>query len=86
MKPISDFLGKKQYLTGDVFYFVDIILWESIELCNGLAQDERLFSTYPNLQEYHARVKALPKMAAWIKSDKFVKEPFLHPVFPKVKF
>ena len=83
---MSGFLGKKTFLAGDEVCFVDIIAMEMIEYTNGLAQDERVFDKYPNLQPYLARMHALPKVAAWRASDKFVAEPFLHPVFPKVKF
>ena len=85
-KKFSDFLGEKQFLTGDKFTFVDFILWEQIETVNMLAQDTRIFTAYPNFEAFHNRVKSLPKFAAYLASDKHIAGPCLPPGLAKIDF
>ena len=65
---------------------VDFQLWECCEAINALAQDNRLFDAYPKLAEFYERVKALPKFAAFLESDKHLAAPFVPPNFAKIKF
>ena len=75
---IADFLGNKEYLTGTLS-MVDFILYEIVEILLGLCHDKRIFTTYPALEAFHNRMKAIPQLAAYFASSQFLAEPFFIP-------
>ena len=66
---IANFLGEKNFLTGDNVSMPDFILFEAVETILGLCHDKRLFTTHPNLEAFHNRMKALPTFATYLASD-----------------
>ena len=78
MPPIVNFLGDKEFLTGTLS-MVDFMLYEAIETVLGLCHDKRIFTTYPKLEAFHNRMKALPAFAAYLASPQFLAEPFFIP-------
>ena len=78
LPPIVDFLGSKNFLTGTLS-MVDFFLYEAIEIILGLCHDKRIFATYPKLEAFHNRMKALPTLAAYLNSPKFLAGPFFVP-------
>ena len=60
---------------------VDFQLYEAIECILGLCHDKRVFTTYPKLEAFHSRMKALPALAAYFTSPQFLAEPFFVPIW-----
>lgn len=69
---LADYLGEKNFLTGDKVTMPDFILFEIIETVLGLCHDKRLFTAHPNLEAFHGRMKALPNFSDYLASDKFI--------------
>ena len=61
----------------------DFILFEAIEMILGICTDKRIFTSHPQLEAFHNRMKALPAFAAHLASPQCLKEPFF-PSFVKV--
>eukprot|EP00546_Thalassionema_frauenfeldii_P020951 CAMPEP_0178903460 /NCGR_PEP_ID=MMETSP0786-20121207/5166_1 /TAXON_ID=186022 /ORGANISM="Thalassionema frauenfeldii, Strain CCMP 1798" /LENGTH=226 /DNA_ID=CAMNT_0020574827 /DNA_START=29 /DNA_END=709 /DNA_ORIENTATION=- len=86
MKVAADYLGDdKDWLANGKVSLVDFILFEQMESCHAMAGDDRFETAYPNLKAHHDRVAALPKMAAFLASDKHLAAPFVPP-FAKIPF
>ena len=77
--PIAAVLGSKDWFVGNGLTFIDMLMWEVCETVNGLCQDTRLFTAHPNLKKHHDRVAAIPKFAAYVASNKFLRTPFTPP-------
>ena len=75
----AEYLADKNFLTGDNVCMADFILYEFVETVLAMHHDRSLFVTHPNLEPFHARIKALPNMAAYFASDKFLAMPFFIP-------
>ena len=71
---------------GDKLSFVDFMLWEQLETLNRIAQDDRVFTKYENFKNFSDRVKALPKFAEYLASDKFISAPSKPPSMGKIDF
>jgi len=73
LKAFSEFLGKNKYLAGEKLTYVDFMFYEVLD-------HHRLFKSdcldeFSNLKEYMGRFEALPNIAEYMKSDKFMKAP-----------
>lgn len=72
IQAISDFLGDHQFFAGDKITFVDFIVYEALD-------HHRLFEPSlveaDNLKAFLARIEALPAIAEYMKSDKFISRP-----------
>lgn len=80
---LSEFLGEKKYMVGDNLVFSDFSVFEMIDNMNFMSKGE-IFTKYPNLKEYSARIKELPKFDKyWADDEKCFKRPFkmLHSKF-----
>mmetsp|Transcript_33645 Transcript_33645/g.41210 ORF Transcript_33645/g.41210 Transcript_33645/m.41210 type:complete len:218 (-) Transcript_33645:205-858(-) len=86
MVKVAEALGDKEYLANGKLSFVDFILFELMETCNALAQDDRFNTAYPKLKAHHDRIAAIPKFAAYLASDKHLAGPFAPPNYAKIKF
>jgi len=69
----SNFLGKNSWLAGETLTFPDFHFYEMLDQHKQLAPD--CLSKFPNLVAYCQRFEELPKIAAYMKSDKFMKAP-----------
>ena len=78
LQKIVAYLGEKTFLTGDQVKFVDFFLYEIINTIHGMDNgSRRVFDTFPTLEAYHGRVKAVPEFAAFLASDKYVEHRFV---------
>jgi len=69
----SKFLGDRQFFAGAKLTYVDFIAYE---LLDKLALFEKsIMSKYSNLVAFNARIEALPTVAKYMASDKFIKWP-----------
>jgi len=69
----ENFLNSKTFFAGDKVTFVDFPMYEL--LTQHLHFDAALLDTYPNLKAFLKRFEELPKIAAFLKSDKCFKGP-----------
>ncbi|XP_018589386.1 glutathione S-transferase Mu 3-like [Scleropages formosus] len=73
LKQFSDFLGDKKWFAGDKITFVDFIIYE-------LLDQHRMFEPtcldkFKNLTDFLDRFEGLEKIAAYMKSERFMKTP-----------
>jgi glutathione S-transferase len=73
LKLFSDFLGSNPYFAGSSLSYADFLVYEMLD-------QHKLFSPgcldqYPNLKQFTERIEALPAIAAYMRSDKFLKKP-----------
>ncbi|XP_037048026.1 glutathione S-transferase Mu 3-like [Bradysia coprophila] len=73
VKSLSAFLGGNEWLSGGGLTYVDFLVYEWIDV-NRIFYPE-LLNGADNLVAYHKRVESLPNIAAYIKSEKFIKYP-----------
>jgi len=69
----SNFLGTNSWLAGETLTFPDFHFYEMLDQHKQLSSD--CLSKFPNLVAYCQRFEELPKIAAYMKSDKFMKAP-----------
>ncbi|XP_040851553.1 glutathione S-transferase Mu 2-like isoform X1 [Ochotona curzoniae] len=74
----SQFLGKRPWFAGDKITIADFHAYDVLD-------GNRIFApgcldAFPNLKDFMARFEALPKIAAYMKSSRFLPRP----IFPKV--
>ena len=75
MKPIVDYLGKKDFLFGENLTFLDFYLLEQCDFVQWLTNNE-FFNENKNVARYVKRMKGLRQIKRYIKSDRFVEKPF----------
>jgi len=73
LKQFSKFLGDRKWFAGDKITFVDFIMYE-------LLDQHRMFQPkclddFKNLKDHLDRFEALEKIAAYMKSNRFMKTP-----------
>ncbi|TNM87188.1 hypothetical protein fugu_007418 [Takifugu bimaculatus] len=73
LKQFSAFLGENKWFAGDKITFVDFIMYE-------LLDQHRMFQPsclddFKNLKDLLDRFEALEEIAAYMKSDRFIKTP-----------
>ncbi|XP_058515989.1 glutathione S-transferase Mu 1 isoform X11 [Ochotona princeps] len=69
----SQFLGKRPWFAGDKITFADFLVYDILD-------QNRLFApgcldAFPNLKDFMARFEGLPKIAAYMKSSRFLRVP-----------
>ncbi|KAA0189490.1 Glutathione S-transferase mu class, partial [Fasciolopsis buskii] len=69
----SHFLGEKQYLTGPAVSHVDFMLYEALDVIGYMAPN--CLDKFGNLKEFKSRIENLPKIKAYMDSDRFIKWP-----------
>jgi glutathione S-transferase len=72
LKQISDFLGDRKFFAGDNVTFVDFIVYEMLDQNKLL--DPTCLDNFPNLQNFVKNVESLPRVAAYLKSDRIIKD------------
>ncbi|XP_058515980.1 glutathione S-transferase Mu 1 isoform X1 [Ochotona princeps] len=74
----SQFLGKRPWFAGDKITFADFLVYDILDQ-NCLFAPGCL-DAFPNLKDFMARFESLPKIAAYMKSSRFLPRP----VYPKL--
>ncbi|XP_058515990.1 glutathione S-transferase Mu 2-like isoform X2 [Ochotona princeps] len=69
----SQFLGKRPWFAGDKITFADFHAYDVLD-------ENRIFApgcldAFPNLKDFLARFESLPKIAAYMKSSRFLPRP-----------
>jgi len=70
---ISKFLGDRQFFAGAKLTYVDFLAYELID--KWMLFEKSIVSNYSNLVSFHARIEAIPTVAKYMASDKFIKWP-----------
>ncbi|XP_041713124.1 glutathione S-transferase Mu 3 [Coregonus clupeaformis] len=73
LKQFSEFLGTRKWFAGDKITFVDFIMYELLD--QHIMFDAKCLDDFKNLQELVDRFEALEKIAAYMKSSRFMKTP-----------
>ena len=58
--------------------YVDFSVYEHLD--NHSHLEPSILEDFPNLKAYHARIKVIPTVAAYMKSDKFLAKPLNGPM------
>ncbi|XP_069798214.1 glutathione S-transferase Mu 1-like isoform X2 [Narcine bancroftii] len=74
LKQCSDFLGKRPWFAGDEITFVDFLMYELLDVHRAF--EPKCLDEFQNLMDFITRFEALEKIAAYMKSDRFIKGPF----------
>ena len=73
LERFSKFLASKSWFAGDSLTFVDFVMYELIDQHKLLVPD--CLKPYTNLEAFMAKFEALPKVAEYMKSPRFMKTP-----------
>ncbi|XP_078054029.1 glutathione S-transferase Mu 3-like [Mustelus asterias] len=74
LKQFSEFLGKKPWFAGDKITFVDFQMYELFD--EHRVFEPKCLDEFKNLKDFVEHFEALEKIAAYTKSDRFMKGPF----------
>jgi len=77
VKQLNAYLGQKQWFLGQRITYVDFLFYDLLTNYNQL--DSTLLEGFDNLKALLKRFEALPAIAAYMKTDKFVKWPINGP-------
>lgn len=77
---ISRFLGTYPYFGGDGITYVDFLVYEVLDQHKCL--EPSCLDTFPKLKTFCARIEARPRIAQYMKSDKFLRWPVIWPLSP----
>merc|ERR1711874_893995 len=73
LERFSKFLASKSWFAGDSLTFVDFVMYELIDQHKLLVPD--CLKPYTNLEAFMSKFEALPKVAEYMKSPRFMKTP-----------
>ncbi|KAF7668796.1 hypothetical protein LDENG_00287180 [Lucifuga dentata] len=73
LKDFSDFLGDRKWFAGDKITFSDFFMYELLDQHRMF--EPKCLDDFKNLRDFLDRFEALDKIAAYMKSDRFMKTP-----------
>lgn len=73
LESLDRFMSGVQFVAGETITFVDFMFWEMLDQMELF--DSRLFDGLDNIKSYKARFAAVPKVKAYITSDRFMTAP-----------
>ncbi|KAA0198310.1 Glutathione S-transferase mu class, partial [Fasciolopsis buskii] len=73
LKMWSHFLDKRQYLNGASVSYVDFMVYDTLDSISYL--EPHCLDNFANLKEFKSRIEDLPKIKAYMHSDRFIKWP-----------
>ncbi|KAG5837793.1 hypothetical protein ANANG_G00216760 [Anguilla anguilla] len=73
LKQFSGFLGDRKWFAGNKITFVDFIMYELLDQHRMF--EPKCLDDFKNLKEFLDRFEGLEKIAAYMKSKKFIKTP-----------
>ncbi|XP_028398305.1 glutathione S-transferase Mu 3-like [Dendronephthya gigantea] len=72
------YLGDKPFFAGDKLTFPDFLMYEMID--QHKIFDKTLLEPFKKLLAFADRIEAIPQIAAYKKSDKFIERPLNNPI------
>jgi len=73
LKQFSGFLGDRKWFAGDKITFVDFVMYELLD--QHRMMEPKCLDDFKNLKDLLDRFEALEKIAAYMKSSRFMKTP-----------
>uniref|UniRef100_A0A8C5P8S0 glutathione transferase n=1 Tax=Leptobrachium leishanense TaxID=445787 RepID=A0A8C5P8S0_9ANUR len=73
LKCFSKFLGNRSWFVGDKITFVDFVMYDCLE--QHVILEPTCLKNLQNLQDFVKRIEALPAIAAYMKSPRFIRTP-----------
>nr|ACR61712.1 26.5 kDa glutathione transferase recombinant protein [synthetic construct] len=73
LETISNFLGNKKYLIGDRLCYADFVLYENLDVFEIF--EPKCLDKFPNLKRFKREFESLPKIKAYLESDRCIKWP-----------
>lgn len=73
LEKLEAFLGNNSFFGGEEITYVDFLAYEYIDVHNILSSET--LSKFPKLMAFHARIEAIDSIAAYLKSDQYIKHP-----------
>lgn len=73
LKQFSEFMGDRKWFAGEKITFVDFIMYELLD--QHLMFHSSCLDDFKNLKDFVGRFEALEKIAAYMKSNRFMKTP-----------
>ncbi|NXS50673.1 GSTM5 transferase, partial [Balaeniceps rex] len=73
LKLFSNFLGDRKWFAGDKLTFVDFLMFDVLE--QNRIFEPKCLEPFKNLKDFMDRFGALEKVAAYMKSSRFLKMP-----------
>ncbi|CAH8437025.1 unnamed protein product [Heterobilharzia americana] len=73
LKMFSDFLSSRTYLNGNSITHLDFMLYDALDVV--LYMDKNCLNNFPKLVEFKQRIENLPRIKAYMKSDRFIEWP-----------
>ncbi|XP_003747409.1 glutathione S-transferase Mu 1 [Galendromus occidentalis] len=80
LKTWDQFLDKKQWIMGDLMTYVDFYLYEMLDW--HILLDKTILDAFPNIASYSERIRKLPAIEAYMKSDRYIDWPLVSPLAP----
>ncbi|XP_062396420.1 glutathione S-transferase Mu 1-like [Sardina pilchardus] len=77
LKQFSDFLGDRKWFAGDKITFVDFLMYEVLD--EHRVFEPKCLDKFKNLQHFLDHFEGLEKIAAYMKSSRYMKTPFFSP-------
>lgn len=71
-------LGDKKFFLGSKVSYADLLMWENLDQTLYIKPD--LLDKFSTLKAHYERVKALPKIKAYLESDRFIEFPINGPI------
>lgn len=75
MKPIVDYMGKKEYLIGSKLTYLDFYMLELCDFVQWLTDNE-FFNVHKSVARYVKKMKSIRQIKKYIMSDRFVEKPY----------
>jgi len=73
LKQLDRYMAGNNFVAGETLSYVDFMFWEILDHMELM--DPSLFDGLDNLKAFKKRFAELPKIAAYISSDKFMRGP-----------
>lgn len=73
MQSMSKFLGTNDYFAGNKLTYVDFLAYEWLDVQK--TYQAKVLDATPNLVSFVKRIESIPKVKAYMSSDKFMKWP-----------
>jgi glutathione S-transferase len=70
IKPIANYLKDKPFLLNKKITYLDLYLYELLNLILVFDEESSLFTEYPYLKKYMANIEKLPNMRDFLNSTK----------------
>merc|ERR1711970_1018119 len=73
LKQLDAYMEGHKFVSGNTLTYVDFMFWEILD--HMYRFDDSMFADFKNLLAFKSNFEALPKVAAYIKSDRFMVGP-----------